>query len=56
MPCGCSGKTGATRVTASGAQEYVYVNQSGQEVVRGTEMQAKAAAVRDGQAGTVRPS
>jgi hypothetical protein len=58
MPCGCGGKSvsSGTQATSSGSTEFVYVNQSGHEVVRGTEMQARAASYRDNEAGTVRPS
>lgn len=50
MPCGCGSKA----KTSTGQAQYVYTDSQGQEVLRGTEVQAKAAQIRAGGTGTVK--
>jgi hypothetical protein len=54
--CGGAGSTAPVIIPESGAQEYTFTDQSGQEVLRGTEMQARAALYRADGAGKVEPS
>lgn len=48
MPCNCGKKRGVTK--------YVYVSPTGQTTTYNTEVQAKAAMIRAGNVGEVKPA
>lgn len=51
MPCGCN-----SNATSTGGPGWVYVAPSGQTTRYPSEVEAKAAKIRGGNVGTVRPA